>query len=339
MAVLGGIGARRGAWAAALLASVGAGCAVLRFGFGPARYEFSHRQHVQVEELECVICHEDAFTDDAPGMPYLDTCLLCHEELDETEPEERRVETLFDADEEYVAALYSELAGELVFSHALHVQADLECSACHRGIDANERLGPGIGVDMAACIDCHATRGIPRGCADCHTEIDAAWRPPSHDRNWELLHGAASRVCDPGSAADCAQCHTESECADCHLADPPTSHTNAFRRVTHGFEALLDRDSCATCHEPDSCETCHADTRPRDHVGRFGGTKSRHCLGCHFPLRTNGCVTCHEGTPSHLLAAPKPDWHTPAMNCRQCHGVTEALPHVDKGDDCNACHL
>jgi hypothetical protein len=26
------------------------------------------------------------------------------------------------------------------------------------------------------------------------------------------------------------------------------------------------------------------------------------------------------------------------MNCRQCHGMTAPLPHVDKGDDCNACH-
>ena len=50
-------------------------------------------------------------------------------------------------------------------------------------------------------------------------------------------------------------------------------------------------------------------------------------------------MVCHKDTRSHALAAPKPAWHTPAMNCRQCHGVSQPLPHVDKGDNCNLCHL
>ena len=79
--------------------------------------------------------------------------------------------------------------------------------------------------------------------------------------------------------------------------------------------------------------------RPDSHGGNWGGTQSVHCLTCHFPLSGESCAVCHKGTPSHLEAAPKPDWHTPAMNCRQCHGVGQPLPHVDKGDDCNACHL
>jgi hypothetical protein len=101
----------------------------------------------------------------------------------------------------------------------------------------------------------------------------------------------------------------------------------------------MDRESCAVCHQRDFCDRCHASTEPMNHVGAFGGTLSTHCLGCHFPLSAEeGCGVCHKATPSHLLAAPKPPDHVPGMNCLQCHGIQQPLPHVDKGDDCNTCH-
>jgi hypothetical protein len=104
---------------------------------------------------------------------------------------------------------------------------------------------------------------------------------------------------------------------------------------------MVDRENCAACHEPTSCERCHADVKPRNHVGQWGGLHSHdtHCLVCHQPLSQEGCVACHATAKSHLLAAPKPSDHYPGMDCRACHGLSQALPHVDNGDDCNACHL
>lgn len=313
-----------------------AGC-TLFVDEGSQPLAFSHRVHVVQEELDCVICHEDAYAADAPGMPYPDTCMLCHEDTAEDTPPERRIETLF-VDETYAAGHWSALSDEVIFSHAAHVGAEIGCAECHVGIDENERLDASIGVDMRACTTCHAARAQPNECATCHTEVDEFWAPPSHARHWERRHGDASRLADPGSSSDCATCHAPTECADCHLAEPPASHTNTFRRRSHGLAAALDRESCAACHRTDACESCHMDTRPRSHVGQFGGTKSRHCLGCHLPVRANNCITCHKGAPSHLAATPMPEWHTPGMNCRQCHGISAPLPHVDKGDDCLACH-
>jgi hypothetical protein len=77
------------------------------------------------------------------------------------------------------------------------------------------------------------------------------------------------------------------------------------------------------------------------HTGNWGSPRNNHCLGCHEPLRNEGCVACHSSTPSHALANPKPPDHNAAMNCRQCHipgGVQPPMPHVDNGDNCNACH-
>ena len=46
------------------------GCSIFgALGSRPHPFTFSHELHVVQEELECVICHGEALTDDRPGMP------------------------------------------------------------------------------------------------------------------------------------------------------------------------------------------------------------------------------------------------------------------------------
>jgi len=327
----------RAALALAGLALVG--CALFEgLKGGPRAFAFSHRLHVLEEGLDCVSCHEDLGRSDEPGLPALDGCLVCHEDIDAEKPPERHVTGLFEA-ETFRAAHASRLADELTFSHQLHVAAIEDCGACHRGIEENERIDADIGVIMAACVDCHVEQAVSDECATCHREITADWAPDSHHHNWRRRHGPIARSESSLTADDCSMCHTESLCVGCHLDEPPEDHDNYFRRRGHGVLSSMDRDRCAVCHRSDTCNRCHEEVRPDSHGGNWGGTQSVHCLGCHFPLSGESCVVCHKGTPSHLEATPKPDWHTPAMNCRQCHGAGQPLPHVDKGDDCNACHL
>ena len=108
---------------------------------------------------------------------------------------------------------------------------------------------------------------------------------------------------------------------------------------------MMDRQGCAVCHEPDSCDRCHAEVLPMNHRGLWGAPQDSHCLSCHFPLQSEGCIVCHKDAASHLLATPLPlnplppiPPHNPAMNCRQCHGISAPLPHMDKGDECTLCH-
>ncbi|MDA1264963.1 MAG: hypothetical protein O2816_07790 [Planctomycetota bacterium] len=318
------------------------GCALVNaLRPGERELSFSHRVHVLDQGMGCAACHEDAWGEERPGWPWQDTCLACHDGIDAESPEERRIEVAFpiDAEGRLLFEAHGRLSDEVVFSHLAHIDAGVDCASCHVGIDAAERVGPELGVNMAACMSCHEEREQPNECATCHTEIDVNWLPPNHTHDWERLHGHASRLCAGDLPSECSTCHTERSCADCHLVTPPKSHDHTFRTRTHGFLASLDRDSCSTCHESDSCAQCHFSTTPRSHSSpTFGGSVSTHCLGCHLPVEDNGCNVCHAGTPSHALASPKPDWHHPAMNCRQCHGVTAPLPHVEKGDDCNACH-
>jgi len=324
-----------GSIAAAALAS----CVILEnLRPGERPFGFNHRVHVEEEGLECQDCHMGADSADEPGMPRLGQCMLCHEDIDAEKPEERRVETLF-VDGDLAAGAKGALSDEVVFSHLEHAQRADDCTDCHASVATSESRDEIEAIGMAECLACHERSAAPAECATCHTEIDRDWAPRNHELHWRKFHGPTARADTGRPAETCALCHSEKTCVSCHQEEPPDNHTNYWRRRGHPVSAKLDRDNCAACHRSDFCDRCHRDTSPMNHVGSWGGGQNTHCVGCHFPLSSEGCYTCHRSTPSHLEAAPKPADHSPGMNCRQCHGLTAPLPHLDAGDDCNLCHM
>lgn len=320
------------------LASAAAGCALLGVRGGPPS-GFSHRQHAADAGLPCIHCHEGAEAGDRAGMPPLETCRACHDPADESDlPEEYRLETVLGSGPAEWAARVSRFPAEVIFSHAAH--RGVGCEGCHgdllSGTDSREprRIG------KPECLACHEESGVAQPCSTCHREIDEKWRPPSHDAGWETLHGRIARSGNPQEFTEqCSLCHEESQCVGCHLDEPPRSHTQYWRERGHAIDARIDRDRCSTCHLPDSCDRCHSEQAPISHRGAWGAPRSDHCLSCHLS-GTRECMLCHqEGAPSHALATPLPPGHLPSFNCRQCHGLSAPLPHVDKGDDCIFCHL
>lgn len=324
---------------AALMIVTAGGCMLFdKLMPGHPPLAFSHELHVGEQGLACINCHQDAKRADDPGMPALDQCLTCHEELDLSKAPDKRIETLFQGDT-YVARHASRLSAEVVFSHKLHTNTDMDCESCHTGIETNTRIVASMQVSMDACTKCHAALRAPAECSTCHREISAAWAPESHHDNWDKTHGRVIRARSKATQDRCTLCHSESTCVACHLDVPPENHNNFWRLRGHGLAAMIDRQNCAACHESDSCDRCHREVIPKTHVGPWAGTQSTHCYSCHLPLQDNGCVACHKETPGHLKAHPKPPDHYPGQNCRQCHGSFAPLPHVDNGSDCNACHF
>lgn len=304
---------------------------------------FAHRLHVESAGLDCAHCHAGGEGSAEPALPSPEVCARCHAATEAAEPPERRVLTLFDG-AHFRATRAGTLADELLFAHGPHLAAGLDCAACHAEVARDEgHLGARaaeLAPSMDACLACHAERGGPREpeCAACHRAIRAERAPPSHASSWLTQHGSAALARTGERSSSCALCHARNACDDCHRGALPASHDAFFRRRGHGLEAGLERDRCATCHDPDTCARCHEETRPLSHTGSFGATRDRHCLACHEPLRANSCGVCHQATPSHELATPLPDDHAPGMDCRQCHGNGQPLPHVDGGQRCTQCH-
>jgi hypothetical protein len=353
--------ARRARYLLAIaLVVVLAGCAFVDSLFGPEDVSgFNHLVHIDEVGLSCEDCHDAVYDDDAPGMPELDFCLSCHEDMDEDKPVEKMARFYFDEEGESRSKQVTALPEEVVFSHLGHVEAELECSACHEGIETSVAVTSKLAIGMQDCMDCHdssdlagrarnAEEGVepfasrpgisPDACVFCHSEIDENWSPPSHERDWQHVHGTVVRSGDMAPANQCSLCHNEWSCASCHQEIPPEDHNNYFRNIGHAVHASIDRNRCAVCHRDDFCTRCHQEVLPRSHVGGFGSPANRHCYGCHFPLSTSTCVTCHKSAPSHDMATPQPSWHTPGMNCRQCHGLDIPLRHLDNGTECTFCH-
>ena len=318
-----------------------AGCAI--FGSLPAEkpqgLAFSHKLHVEGQGLGCADCHAKWNMAEEPGMPSLAQCMLCHAQIDAPKPPEKQVKQLFDGTA-FKAHHFAALPDETRFTHQQHAGRDPECASCHGVLAESERPLPAQRLSMEDCEKCHAQRNAPNECSTCHTLYRSDVAPPNHDSHWKHDHGRVLRAHNENVRVErCDTCHSESSCVQCHKAEAPENHTNYWRRRGHGLSASMDRRSCAACHEPESCEACHSSTKPMNHTGSWGAPQDRHCLTCHEPLRVEAnCQVCHKSTPSHALATPMPSWHLPGMNCRQCHGNGQPLPHADNGSSCIECH-
>lgn len=309
-------------------------------GTGRSEPSFPHRVHVVDNQLACTFCHAGAKAGSRPGMPPPELCAPCHDKFDGDKPADRRVGAFFDENSRYRTVADTSIPADVTFSHRSHTtDARLDCKECHADVARQDAVPTTPLVQKPVCMDCHARYGRSNACSECHARIDERWQPPSHAHSWLRGHGEVVRMGSERSADRCTLCHQEATgCNACHAQTPPSSHDQTFRLRTHGLQASIDRSRCATCHTQDSCQQCHQVTQPRSHRAGFGAPQDRHCVNCHLPLADNDCAVCHEGTPSHDLAAPLPANHVPSMNCRLCHGNGVILPHPDGGHVCTACH-
>jgi len=309
------------------------------------RLPFNHKAHVK-EQMKCTSCHKTAAKEDHAGMPTIKSCDKCHKGLDEKKPPERRVSSyVVDGKVEWshITEPKTVAPDTIMFSHKTHVDAKVQCQTCHKGVEAATTLTAKLRVTMKECIVCHVKSHVAEnaanGCLVCHTVIDKQWKPENHELNWKQLHGREIGFVQKDSPASCDLCHTQQSCNACHKENPPTSHTNFWRERGHGINADADRAQCKFCHTEDSCMRCHQTIAPQSHKGNFSGT---HCTQCHFPLKQEGCVTCHKNTNSHNTAAKLPanDVHKTAKDstCRDCHFGLKMLPHQDDGGSCLMCH-
>jgi hypothetical protein len=330
----------RSRWWILGVALAAAGCAVFAWRTASDRPAFPHVLHGADLGLDCEICHTTATTGADAGRPPLDGCLLCHDAIDPDKAPARRAAALFDEVGAYLAAPLSRLDDEIRFAHDAHAAAGIGCAECHGDVAATEALSGSVRVTKDACLRCHAERQVSNDCQVCHTRMGRDVAPTTHVAGWRQHHGTPVRGHSGAIADRCEMCHQPSACTGCHATEEPRSHTHQFREVGHGLEAMVDRDRCSVCHTSSSCIQCHQETAPRSHRARWGAPRNEHCLGCHQGPAEGGCKTCHPGTPSHAMATPMPSSpvHSPALNCRQCHGMGQALPHVDNGSECTQCH-
>jgi hypothetical protein len=350
------------------------------------RMNHAHPAH---QELACTRCHADATTSAVSTdslIPEEISCSPCHDDR-----RDRSLQTVDTCGYCHVGFAPSDTAGaagvvpasgfaapHLRFSHRAHVEDGMACTDCHdvAGVRVATRANL---PTMRACFQCHASPGIgltdspvptaPSSCETCHltdpdglltTTFDEGWlNPPRwmagmhHDHEWLVRH----RWIGADSGPLCAECHQESECADCHdgRIRPLSVHPGDFL-TTHPVMARRDEPRCSSCHTvAQFCTECHArlgispiaasDVRattrfhPPSAVWTRGpnlhgleATRSMtSCASCHGE---DDCVTCHAAPGIGAGLSPHPagfSLHcrsalsTNARACVTCHGDLEEL--------------
>ena len=165
--------------------------------------EFNHVLHNELVEDGCESCHFFREDGSYSGVPTLDQCIECHEEVNGEDPEEARFVNEFVANNREVPWLiYSRQPQNVFFSHAAHVKmGEMDCVTCHGHIGESESLPiykqnriSGYSIDiwgrnisgikrnswdrmkMDDCADCHRREGVNQnsvqtlrgGCFVCH---------------------------------------------------------------------------------------------------------------------------------------------------------------------------
>lgn len=223
-------------------------------------------------------------------------------------------------------------------------------------------------VEGAVCSSCHADGArsiVPAmtACLECHDQAfaDSVTLPAldSHGPLWGMSHRTEAKQNNP----DCAACHQQDFCMECHkagFADEQGSfegtlanvHRSDFQ-VTHPISARTDPQFCSSCHETDFCVDCHSAFAPADLAvlshrrgwsdGTLGGAHvgftEAQCVGCHpsgsvLPSSTGWSISHAREARKNLATCQT--CHPEGDICLQCHSARIGLtvnPHPEDWDD------
>jgi len=194
-------------------------------------------------------------------------------------------------------------------------------------------------MKISECNSCHKGEGVS----------------PNHDSDWVRNHRSVASK----AGSNCAQCHGQSWCLDCHQGGGinadltkatfgrdyiPKSHRSDFVTI-HPIKALDNPQTCYRCHDQKFCNACHdrfprGSLRIKSHLALGSGNQQyapgldEHATEARRNLQS--CQACH------------PDGDV----CIQCHSSGGTNPHPrnwrsikgnykDKAGDrvCLKCHL
>ncbi len=184
-------------------------------GYAPVQpIWFSHKIHATQNGIDCEYCHVDARTSRHAGIPGLNVCMNCHNQVKEGSVSGKKE----------IAKIYEHLGynpqtmqydkpakpiewvkvhnlpDHVYFNHAQHVQAGkVACQECHGPVEKMNRVVEYKELAMGDfCLDCHRKRGI-----------DTSNPYYKHYKFKELKEkqGIDKITVDKIGGADCSSCH------------------------------------------------------------------------------------------------------------------------------------
>ena len=285
---------------------------------------FSHKAHVE-GDVECIVCHDqvyDATTLDGNFLPKEAVCMDCHEE------EKESGNCAFCHTHVKQARGFPTEESHLIMSHVTHIErVEEDCSRCHTQLS---EPGPpqNLTPTMDSCLSCHEHEEefADASCMGCHKDLYDL-KPGTrftHQGDFIRSHGLIAA----DAMQQCATCHGQAFCADCHSGtvvapieirfaertERPFVHRNDFVGH-HQIDATAEPSRCLQCHAPQFCESCHTlqnltpqatnplNPHPPNWVFPPGSPNGHavaarqeitNCAACHDQGAQSNCVNCHK---------------------------------------------
>src|SRR5690606_3914535 len=156
-------------------------------GYQPIQpIHYSHKIHAGDNQIDCKYCHSSARTSKTAGIPSLNVCMNCHENISDYNGEEdlehgytkafytAEIQKLYEAvGWDPTSRTYSKpqkpvkwvrihnLPDFVYFNHSQHVSvAGLDCQTCHGPVETMEVLEQHADLSMGWCIDCHRATNV-----------------------------------------------------------------------------------------------------------------------------------------------------------------------------------
>jgi hypothetical protein len=196
--------------------------------------DFNHVLHVAEVDNSCESCH--FFREDGTysGVPKLEQCIECHEEVQGDSPDEIKfVEEYVSKGREVPWLIYSRQPDCVFFSHVAHIKgAAMDCVTCHGHIGESENL---------KVYEYNRITGYSR------------------DIWGKSIAGFKKNTWDRMKMDDCAECH-DRETASIERTNIKTPVTRFIDNIVAisfpGYEPSYNKgDSVQT--ERDACFVCH----------------------------------------------------------------------------------
>jgi mono/diheme cytochrome c family protein len=194
-------------------------------GYAPIQpIHFSHKIHSGDNQIDCNYCHASARKSKHSGIPSLNVCMSCHENIYEYNGEvdlamgytkefyDAEIQKLYDAvgwdpeertysgEEQPVKWVRIHNLPDLAyFNHAQHVSvAGIDCQTCHGPVEEMEILYQYSPLTMGWCIDCHRTTDIDLKGNEYYEKIHA---------ELSKKYGVEKLTAAQMGALECGKCH------------------------------------------------------------------------------------------------------------------------------------
>ena len=126
---------------------------------------FSHKVHAGQNQIDCQYCHFTADKSLHAGIPPVQLCLNCHNQVKEgkiTGTEEiAKIHEAYNNRDPIQWIKVHNLPDHVYFNHAQHVKVGkVDCEDCHGEVEKMDVIIQVEDLSMGWCIDCHRTREV-----------------------------------------------------------------------------------------------------------------------------------------------------------------------------------